>query len=165
LHLASIVGSLAVLAPSLAAQGRTTAAPAQLEIRRDSAPPVVVTAPELAQLPRTEVRATEHGRSGTFAGVPLAAVLRRAGVAIDSVRGPRTAAVVIITAADGYRAAFSLAELAPDLGGRAVLVADQRDGQPLGAAEGPLRLVVPDDKRPTRWVRQVIRIDVRQVAP
>jgi len=163
-HLAPIVGTLAVLAQSLAAQV-STAAPARLEIHRDSAPPIVVAAPELARLPRVDVHATEHGRSGTFTGVPLAAVLRHAGVPIDSVRGARTATVVIITAADGYRAAFSLAELAPDLGGRAVLVADRRDGQPLDSAEGPLRLVVPDDKRPTRWVRQVTRIDVRQVKP
>jgi DMSO/TMAO reductase YedYZ molybdopterin-dependent catalytic subunit len=164
-HLAPVVGALALLAQSLAAQVSTTAAPARLEIRRDSAPPVVMTTAELARLPRTELHAVEHGRSGTFAGVPLATVLRQAGVPIDSVRGRRTAAVVIITAADGYRAAFSLAELAPDLGGRAVLVADRRDGEPLGATEGPLRLVVPDDKRPTRWVRQVVRIDVRQVSP
>jgi DMSO/TMAO reductase YedYZ molybdopterin-dependent catalytic subunit len=164
-RIASLIAALALLAPSLAAQVSTTTAPARLEIHRDSAPAFVVTTAELAKLPHTELRATEHGRTGTFAGVPLADVLRKAGVPIDSVRGRRTMDVVIITAADGYHAAFSLAELAPDLGGRAVLVADRRDGQPLDSAEGPLRLVVPDDKRPTRWVRQVTRIDIRQVQP
>ena len=37
-----------------------------------------------------------------------------------------------------------------------VLLADHRDGQPLSTAEGPLRLVVPDEKRHARWVRQGI---------
>jgi hypothetical protein len=30
-------------------------------------------------------------------------------------------------------------------------VAESVDGQPLSAKEGPLRLVVPEDKRQARW--------------
>ena len=37
------------------------------------------------------------------------------------------------------------------------------DGQPLPVDDGPLRLVVPSDKRPARWVRQVVRIVVSDV--
>jgi DMSO/TMAO reductase YedYZ molybdopterin-dependent catalytic subunit len=40
----------------------------------------------------------------------------------------------------------------------AVLLAFERDGQPLGADIGPFRLVVPTDKRGGRWVRQVTSI-------
>jgi hypothetical protein len=43
-----------------------------------------------------------------------------------------------------------------------ILLADRRDGQPLAAAEGPLRLVVPDEKRHARWVRQVRSCTVRR---
>lgn len=164
-YLATAVATLILIAQTLGAQESATIPTARLEIQHDGAPPVVVSAPAWAQLPRIDLRAAAHGRAATFSGVPLVALLRHAGVPVDSVRGRRTSLVVIITAADGYRAAFSLAELAPDLGGRAVLVADRRDGEPLDSSEGPLRLVVPDDKRPTRWVRQVVRVDVRQVNP
>ena len=51
--------------------------------------------------------------------------------------------------------AFTLAELDPAVGARRVLLADALDGNPLGAEQGPWRLVVPDDKRPARWARQV----------
>jgi hypothetical protein len=55
---------------------------------------------------------------------------------------------------------FALAELDPGLGGRSVLLADRRDGSPLGPTEGPLRLVIPDEKRPARWARQVRTIRI-----
>ena len=87
-----------------------------------------------------------------------------AGVPIDSVRGGRTARYVVASAADGYRVVFSLAELAPDLTGRVVLLADERDGKALAGDEGPLRLVLPDDTRPTRWIRQLTSLTVRQAA-
>jgi hypothetical protein len=38
---------------------------------------------------------------------------------------------------------------------RVDLFADLRDGKFLPAVEGPLRVVVPDEKRQARWVRQV----------
>lgn len=116
---------------------------------------VVFDAQALARLPRAEVNGSEHGRSGTFAGVALQSVLTAAGVRVDSLRGQSLRDVAIVEAADGYRVAFSLAELATDLGGLAVLVADRRDGAPLAESEGPLRLVVASDNRPARWVRQV----------
>jgi hypothetical protein len=40
------------------------------------------------------------------------------------------------------------------------LLADQRDGKPLGANEGPLRAIVPGEKRHARWVRQVIALKI-----
>jgi hypothetical protein len=45
---------------------------------------------------------------------------------------------------------------------RVVLLADRRDGKTLSATEGPLRVVVPDEKRQGRWVRQVITLTVRR---
>ena len=37
---------------------------------------------------------------------------------------------------------------------RVILVATVCDGKMLTPEEGPLRLIVPDDKRPARWIRQ-----------
>jgi hypothetical protein len=125
----------------------------------------VFTRSDLGSMPRQEVRATAHGETHSFSGVSIADVLRRAGVAIDSVRGPRVADYVVVAAADGYRAVFSLGELAPDLSGRVILVADSKDGSPLDAKDGPFRLVVPDERRPTRWVRQVTTLTIHRAAP
>jgi hypothetical protein len=46
-----------------------------------------------------------------------------------------------------------------------VLLADRRDGQPLGSGEGPLRLLVAHEKRQARWVRQVKVLRVLQANP
>ena len=40
------------------------------------------------------------------------------------------------------------------------MVADARDGQPL-AASGPFELIVSDDKRPARWVHNLVAITVQ----
>ena len=38
---------------------------------------------------------------------------------------------------------------------KVVMLVDKRDGKALDAKEGPLRIVVPDEKMRARWVRQV----------
>jgi len=112
---------------------------------------------DLAALPRREVRVRDRdGTEVTFAGVALVEILRLAGVPLgEKLRGSNMALYLLVDAADGYRVVFALPELDPAFTERVVLLADHRDGQPLAAAEGPLRLVVPDEKRQARWVRQV----------
>jgi hypothetical protein len=39
-----------------------------------------------------------------------------------------------------------------------------RDGKPLSETEGPLRIVVPHDKRQARWVRQVTSLTICQAS-
>jgi hypothetical protein len=46
-----------------------------------------------------------------------------------------------------------------------VLLADKRDGQPLPQANGPYQIIVPQEKRPTRWVRQVTALQIVEVKP
>ena len=75
-------------------------------------------------------------------------------------RGKNMTLCVVAEARDGYRAVFSLAELDPDFANEAVIVADASDGKELGAEQGPLRLVVPGDKRQGRWVRMLKSIVV-----
>lgn len=118
-----------------------------------------VTVGDLASLPRREVKAAAHHVSGTFSGVPLAALLRTIGMPrSDSLRGPQLAAYVLVEAADGYRATFAVAELDTAFTDREVLLVDRKDGAPLVAKDGPFQLIVPGEKRPARWVRQVRRI-------
>jgi hypothetical protein len=67
----------------------------------------------------------------------------------------------VIEAHDGYQVLFTLPELDSLFTDRVVLLADRRDGKPLSEKEGPLRIVVPDEKRQARWIRQVKSIAVR----
>jgi hypothetical protein len=119
------------------------------------------------KLPRKNVEAKDHsGALAVYEGVVLASVLAEAGVKLGKdLRGPRLALTLLVEAEDGFRVAFSLAEIDPDMTDRVVLLADRKDGKALDAREGPLRLVVPQDKRHSRWVRQVLRIRVQGSTP
>ena len=158
----------ACLAP-LAAQEHPAHDP-QLRASQPGPPPIAspVAVPlddaARAGLPRHAVQATAHGRTLQCEGVALADLLRAAGAMPDELRGPHLARYVLVTARDGYRAVFSLAELDPSLGNHAVVLADRCDGKALDDEAGPLRLVAPAESRPARWVRQVESIAV-VVAP
>lgn len=126
----------------------------------------VLRAPDFAALPHDTVRARFHdGPTLTYTGVPLVSLLRLAGVPIDSLHGPQLVRRLLVEAADGYRALFSLVELAPGLGDRVVIVADRLDGRPLPATEGPWRLLVPGDGGHARWVRQVVALRILDEGP
>lgn len=161
--------------PAAAAPIDAGAAPRQHDPRLRAAPPrapalpspvvVPLDAATLAALPREAVAATAHGRPLRCEGVALAALLRAAGAVPDGpLRGAQLGRYVQVDARDGYRALFALAEFDPTLGHRATYLVDRCDGRPLGEDDGPLRLIVPGDARPARWVRQVHAIIV-VVAP
>ena len=154
---ALILAVTAALLPSiLSAQPART-----LDLRGPAGQHRTVSAADLARMTRREVRASAHEVTGTFAGVPLGDILRLVGAPSgDSLRGPALASYVLVEAADGYRVTFALAEFNPGFTDRLILLADTKDGAPLGEHDGPFQLVVPDEKRPARWVRQVTRISV-----
>lgn len=127
---------------------------------------VVLRSSDFAALPHDTVRASFHGGPTlTYSGVPLVSLLRLAGVPIDSLHGPQLIRRLVVEAADGYRALFSLVELAPGLGDRVVIVADRLDGHVLPASEGPWRLLVPGDGEHARWVRQVTALRILDEGP
>jgi DMSO/TMAO reductase YedYZ molybdopterin-dependent catalytic subunit len=117
---------------------------------------------DLAALPRKSVEVKLHdGSMAKFEGVVLADVLQLAGVKFgESIRGARLATYLLVEAADGYRVVFALPELDPAFSDKQVILADHRDGKVMTAPEGPLRLVVPDEKRQARWVRQVTALKI-----
>lgn len=118
----------------------------------------------LAALPRAEVRVKDRqGEDAVYAGVPVRAILEKAGAPIGNgqLRGPHSALYVVATATDGYRVVYALAEFDADFAERHALLADARDGAPLDEGEGPLRLVLPDEARQARWVRQLTSLEIR----
>lgn len=134
-----------------------------LEITGDVPHPRTFQELEWKQLKHSSVSATNahEKKTATYAGVPLRDLLREAGVPSgESLRGKAMSTCILISATDGYQVVFSISELDESIGNLEVLVADSEDGKPLPANAGPLRLVVPGDKRPARWVRMVKTIRV-----
>lgn len=119
-------------------------------------------APAREDLARSRVTASAHGQALDCTGVALVDLLRHAGAIPDAPLrgGAQLGRRVEVVARDGYRVTFSLGELDPGLGNREVFLVDRCDGQPLPDETGPLRLVVPEDSRPARWIRQIQRISV-----
>ena len=115
----------------------------------------------LATLPRTAVVVTAQGKTVTCTGVRLSALLTRAGVlSAEHLRGPALASYVLVTARDGHRVIYSLAELEPTLGNNNVVLVNQCEDKPLPDDSGPLRLIAPAESRSARWLRQVQSITV-----
>ena len=120
-----------------------------------------LTPEQLAKMPHVTVNTKDHDTPVQFEGVPMSTVLAGAGVTMgDTLRGPRLTEALLIEAADGYKVVFALAEFDPAFATREIILADKRDGKPLGGKEGPFRIVAPGDKRPARWIRQVTSMKV-----
>lgn len=126
-----------------------------------------LTAKDLAKFTRREVKAKAHDeKEATYSGFNLSDVLLDAGAKLgkDEMRGKELAAYLLVEAADGYKATFAIAEIAPEFTDKVVLLADTRDGKPLDEKEGVWQLIVPDDKKHGRWVRQVVKITVVKIS-
>lgn len=153
---------------SAVAFGQTGAAPTTnavlLTVGGEVTTPLKLTTAELAKLPRRTLHAKAHdGTDATFAGIELSDILKLAGVKFgEQLRGKDLALFLVVGAADGYHAVFALPELDHAFTDRIIILADRRDGKPLAEKEGPLRIVVPDEKREGRWVRQVVSLTIRR---
>nr|WP_295108071.1 molybdopterin-dependent oxidoreductase [uncultured Caulobacter sp.] len=123
---------------------------------------VTLSRADLAALPRAKAMIKVKGADVTYEGVRLDAVLAQAGVVHgDRLMGRYLNQVVIARAADGFFSLLSLAETDPAYRANPVVVADTVNGHKLDAREGPYRLVVDGDLRPSRAPRQVVSIEVR----
>ncbi len=158
--------------PSTPSAAQSVATDAKLDAARlivggDVAKPLSLSLQDLSGYPRKILKVmNEHeGKEETYQGVPLAEILKRAGVPQGSdLRGAAMATYVRAEGADGYSVVFSLAELDSGVQDSDVLVADTLNGEPIPDKLGPLRLVVPHEKRPARWVRMLHSITVVKVS-
>jgi DMSO/TMAO reductase YedYZ molybdopterin-dependent catalytic subunit len=139
---------------------------ALLRIEGESARPLTLSRAAFAQLPRTVVQVRDRdGTVSAYAGVLMRDILALASVPLgEHLRGDRLALYVVVEASDKYRVVFALPEFDAAFTERLVVLADRRDEQPLPAAEGPLRLVIPDEQHRARWVRQVVSIYIRRAS-
>jgi len=120
---------------------------------------------DLATLPRSEVTTGYGGTAQIYRGVPLVAVLVRAGLDSSALHGEGLAQTLLVEAADGYRMAFGVDELDSVVTGRVLLLADSVDGQGLPAMEAPWRLIAGGDRHARRSVRAVAVLRVLPPPP
>ena len=91
--------------------------------------------------------------------LPLYALIQAAKPLLNpKVKNHPLAFVAVVRGDDGYTIAFSLGELTPQIGGRNVYIALDRNGKPLRGEEGPVQLLSTDDQKPARWVHGVASI-------
>jgi DMSO/TMAO reductase YedYZ molybdopterin-dependent catalytic subunit len=165
-----VAAFLALCSVSLAQEpARTKAGTGPSEIRIGGAvtTPFTVTAEDLKKMPRKMLRVenAHAGKMEVYEGVPIQALLQKAGVPNgEKLRGAAMATYVLVEAADDYRVLFSLAELDAGFQDSDVLLADTMDGAPLAPDEGPVKLVAPHEKRPARWVKMVKSIMVARAS-
>jgi hypothetical protein len=114
----------------------------------------------LAGLPHVTVTVhNEHTKANeTYSGVPLIALLTPLGVS-EKPRGKDLRLYVVAAGSDGYEAVYSSGEITPDVSSSTVLVADTENGRPL-TGDGPLKLIATGEKRPARWVRNLVAVKV-----
>ncbi len=157
------IDDLPLFFPVVLQRPATRPAGTLLDVAGEAPHPETYVAGTWKQLPHEIVEVTgRDGKPARYDGVPLRRLLIRAGAAPDTPHLDHAAApfAVVVEAADGFRATFSLAELEREPEGQATLIADARDGDPLSPTEGPLRLIVPTDSRPVRWAKQVVLVTV-----
>lgn len=107
------------------------------------------------------VSSTLKGVKGEARCIPLLSLVQAAKPRLNAkIKNHQLAFIVIVRAEDGYTVAFSLGELLPAYGKRAVWLALDHDGTPLSEKEAPAELLVPEDEKPSRWVHAVSRITI-----
>jgi hypothetical protein len=127
--------------------------------------PVVLSPADFRALPHVTI--TVHNShtdaDESFSGVPLATLLAMVSAPIGKeLQKEALSNYIVAYGTDGYSVVLSLAEVDPSFHGGQVLVADARNGQPL-ANSGPFQLIVSEDKRPARWVHNLIFITLQSL--
>ena len=137
----------------------------QVVVRVNDTKTVLLDAKALAEFPRQSVVLQDHGKSARYEGVLMHDVLVRSGVDFGKgLRGKQLSTYVTGIGSDGYIVVYALADFDPSITDSAIILADKRDGKLLDPNEGPLRIVVPQDKRPARSVRLLKEINVVQLS-
>ncbi|MGA8274384.1 MAG: molybdopterin-dependent oxidoreductase [Candidatus Sulfotelmatobacter sp.] len=159
-------GILCVILQAALAVGMSAAAADTLQLRTPSHDPINLTAADLKALPHITVtiRNSHTDADETYAGVRLADLFMKMklGAPLGSeLRGKALSGYIVATGSDGYRAVLALAEIDPSFHPGEVLVADLMNGKPLDEHSGPFKLVVTEDKRPARSVRNLVSLELK----
>jgi DMSO/TMAO reductase YedYZ molybdopterin-dependent catalytic subunit len=153
LRAAAIVAALLLVTPA-AAQNATVSLEGKVK------QPKQFTVEALKKMPAEHAEVSFQSERGTvkasYTGVLLWSLIEAAGGLDDDPKGAALRHAIRITAKDGYVVVTSTGEIAPDFGGKAALVAYERDGKSLD----DFRIVMLGDRHGGRNVRDVMTIAV-----
>jgi hypothetical protein len=135
----------------------------QLTIQPEAGKQTVLSRADIEALPHNKITTGAPDSPVTFDVVMLKSVLERAGITFDKLSGKRLSSCLLVEAADGYRVVIALPELDPAFTDKQIYLAFLKNGKPLDEKEGPYRIVIPDEKRMARWVRQVTTLKIAEV--
>jgi hypothetical protein len=154
-------------APAAGTQQESSPAPTKSDLMLQTygiPKPVAISADDLKALPHIPV--TIHNphtdADETYSGVRLSDLLAKIAAPLGSeLHGKALANYIVATGSDGYKAVLALGEVDPTFHPGEVIVADAMNGKPLDARSGPFTLVVTEDKRPARSVRNLVSIELK----
>jgi len=153
-----VLGLLTLLLPAAPAYSQ------QLAIQLEGGKQIVFEKADIQALPHMKITVNTSHVSGAYEGVDLEALLEKAGVSFgESLKGKRMASCLLVEAADEYRVVIALPEMDPAFTERHLLLVFLKDGRPLDDKEGPYRIIIPNEKRMARWVRQVTALKIVDV--
>jgi DMSO/TMAO reductase YedYZ molybdopterin-dependent catalytic subunit len=135
---------------------------ASVKITGEVTTPLTVNDADLQKFKQTTVvRKDRDGKDHTYSGVLLSDLLQKAGVTMGpELKGENLTKYLLVDASDGYQVTFALAELDKSYTDRMIIIANQIDGKPLLPADGPFRIIVQDEKKPARCIKQVISLKI-----
>lgn len=153
---------LSIVCLSLIISNYSKAQTAVVKISGELTAPMTINDDDLHKFNQTTVTRQDHdGKEHTYSGVELAEILKKAGAGLGpDLKGRNLTKYILITASDNYQVIFALAELDKAFTDRTIILADQVDGKPLPAGQGPFRIIVKDEKKPARCIREVTGIEV-----
>ncbi len=101
----------------------------------------------------------------TYAGVPVSALAKRAEptlVSGDKGKIKPLMLALVFGGTDNYHVALTMCDVDPSCHNGMVIVADQQDGKTIGT-DGAFKLIVTEDKKPQRWVRNLNSITLKAI--
>jgi len=135
---------------------------ATVKVSGEVTTPLNLTLADLHQYAQTTVvRKDRDGKDHTYTGVVLSDILTKAGGTMgQQLKGENLTKYLLVEASDGYQVVFALAELDKSFTDRVIILADMIDGKPLSPGDGPFRIIVQDEKKPARCMKQVTGMKV-----
>jgi hypothetical protein len=120
---------------------------------------------DLRALPQIEVKIDGNdGGPMVERGPSLRALLTLGGApAGQMLRGPSMLLVIVAEGSDGYKVAYTLAELDEQFGARDGIIALSENGKPLADNDGPLRIVIGAESHRARWIRHLVALRIVRV--
>ena len=115
---------------------------------------------DLTGMPFEVVKVTEGGGTVKYAGPSLANILAASNIPIGALKGEHMKFYVSAIGDDDFSAVLSLAEIDPTFTKIKVIVAVQKNGAPISADEGPVRLILKDQGKKARRIKNLTTLKV-----